>query len=124
MNNPELSHNAQLVEEAIPGSPPIGVPNSPTFLVLGVVLRQLALIGGSITTLFSFLSARDIRGLFDYIGGSEFILMIAAVVTFGTMFWGWFRELKAWKKLVTLEEWVPNSIAYIKKKLTDRVGFL
>lgn len=117
-----MGETGKIAEEAIPGGdPPIAVANSPTFLVLGVLLRQLALIGGSITTLFGLLSARDIRGLFDYIGGSEFLLMIATVVTVITLFWGWFRELKAWKKLVTLEQWVPNSIAYIKKKLTDRI---
>lgn len=121
MENNDLSQVGKAAEEVIPVDPPIGVANSPTFLVLGVMLRQLALIGGSFTTLLSLLGARDIRGMFDYIGGSEFILALAATVTAGTLFWGWFRELKAWKKLVTLEQWVPNSIAYIKQKLTDRI---
>lgn len=116
--NDDLTKGGQIAEDVIPVDPPIAVASSPWFLVLGVMLRQFALIGGSLTTIFGLFSSGDIRGLFDYIGGHEFITMVAVAITAFTLFWGWFRELKAWKKLVTMEEWVPNSIAYIKKKLT------
>lgn len=98
---------------------PIEVRPTPAWAMFGVLLRQLALIGGGIATLFSLWSSRDIRGIFDYIGDAEFMQILLIIAGAVSMVWGLFREWSVWKKLRTLEAYVDDRIAVIKGKLTS-----
>lgn len=111
-----VSATGAAVAEAIPVEKPIEVMPSPWLPLIGVFLRQLGLIGGSFATLFSLVSSKDIRGIFDYIGGSEFFLMLTAVIGLACLLWGWFRELKIWKKLATMAGILPDQIARVRKR--------
>lgn len=95
---------------------PIEVRPSPLIPLLGVIFRQLGIIGGGITTLFVLASARDISGIFNYIRGDEFFMVVTAVIGMGCTLWGWLRELRIWKKLTTMARHLPDDIARIMRK--------
>lgn len=95
---------------------PIEVLPSPWLPLLGVIFRQLGIIGGGITTLFALSSARDLRGIFDYIRGDEFFMVLTAAIGVGCTLWGWLRELRIWKRLTTMAHHLPDSIARIIPK--------
>lgn len=111
----ELTTLGEAAEAATPIRKPIEIPPSPVLGLLGVVFRQVGLIGGGITTLFSLVSARNIRGIFDYIQGDEFFMIAAVLFGIGCTLWGYFRELKIWKRLVTMADHLPDEIAKILK---------
>lgn len=98
---------------------PIKVYSSPLPAILGVFFRQLGLMGASITTLVTLVSQRDIRGLFDYIASHEFIAFLAMAVGLGCLLWGHIRELKVWRKLVTLADEVDDSVGVIVDQVQD-----
>lgn len=96
---------------------PIEVRPTPTWAMVGVLIRQLALIAGAMTSVFSLLRERDFRGIFDYIQGDEATQVAIVVVGAVAMIWGLVREWKIWKKLRTLEAHVSDRIAVIRGKL-------
>lgn len=98
---------------------PIEVRPTPAWAMLGVFLRQLGLIGGSLTTLFTMFSNRDIRGIFDYIAGSEFLTMLMIAAGAASLLWGMVREWTVWKKFRTLEAYVDDRVAIIESKLSS-----
>lgn len=98
---------------------PIEVRPTPAWAMFGVLLRQLALIGGSVTTLFTIVGNRDLRGFFDYVGGHEFMQMLLIIAGAVAAIWGIIREWIVWKKLRTLEAYVDESIAIVKGKLAS-----
>ena len=96
---------------------PVVVYSSPVPAILGVALRQVGLMGASVTTLVSLISARDLRGLFDFIASHEFLAFIAMAMGLAILLWGQVRELRIWKKLVKLVDEVPDDVG----TLVDRV---
>lgn len=112
-NENELTPVGEVAESLTPVGKPIEVRPSPVLPLLGVLFRQLGLIGGGITTLFTLFSARDIRGIFDYIRGDEFFIVVTVIFGITCTLWGWIRELKGWKKLVTMAELLPDEIAKV-----------
>jgi hypothetical protein len=110
----------EMIEEAIPVDKPIEVQPSPIYPVFGVFLRQLAVVVGALTTLLSLTNRGDIRGLFNYIQDEQFLTAVTIAVGLASLLWGWFRELKVWKKLYTMANRVDNRIAIV----LDRVKFL
>lgn len=89
---------------------PVEVYSSPLPAIVGVFFRQLGLMGASITTLISLISARDLRGLFDFISSHEFLAFLAMALGLAILLWGQVRELSIWKKLVKLVDEVPDSV--------------
>lgn len=101
----------------------IVVQKSAAISLLGVAFRQIGLIGGSITTLFSLVSAHDIRGLFDYLGGSEFFLVVGIVITLGVAVWGYVRSWISHKQKLIMARIVPDRVAVVVDKvLPTKVG--
>lgn len=98
---------------------PVKVYSSPIPAIVGVFFRQLGLMGASITTLVTLVSQRDIRGLFDYIASHEFIAFLAMAVGLGCLLWGYIRELKVWRKLVTLADEVDDNVGVIVDQVQD-----
>lgn len=96
---------------------PIEVRPTPAWAMFGVLLRQIALIGGALTTLFTLVSSRDIRGIFDYIGDAEFMQMLLIIAGAASMIWGLVREWTIWKRLLTLQDYVDDQVAVVKSKL-------
>lgn len=90
--------------------PPLVVNSSPWLSIVGIALRQIGLIGGSITTLFNLLSAHDIRGIFDYISGSEFFLALGVATTLVIAGYGYVREWLSRKKLVKVANADPDNV--------------
>lgn len=115
--NERLTEVGEVADAAMKDPKPITVSPSPVMPMVGVLLRQIALMGGALATLFTLFSERDIRGLFDYIGTDEFLSFTLMLVGLASLLWGQFRELRIWKKLVTLAEEVPDEIATIIRKL-------
>jgi hypothetical protein len=89
------------------------VYSSPVPAIVGVFFRQVGLMGASITTLVSLISARDLRGLFDFVASHEFLAFLAMAAGLAILLWGYVRELRIWKKLVTLVDEVPDSVGTV-----------
>ena len=77
---------------------------------LAIFLRQIALVGSSFATIFSFLSAGDIRGLFTYLGTHEFIAMTCLVITLAVSAWAYVKEWLHKKKLVLAATTPPSQV--------------
>lgn len=92
---------------------PVQVYSSPLPAIVGVFFRQLGLMGASITTLVSLISARDLRGLFDFIASHEFLAFLAMALGLAILLWGYIRELYVWRKLVTLVDEVDDNVGVI-----------
>lgn len=107
------------IEDAIPTEKPVEVQPHPWVPMLGVFFRQLGLVGGSTVTLFQMVGTRDLRGLFDYIRGEEFLSFVLVIVGIACLLWGHFRELRIWKRLSTLANRLPDSVAIV----LDRTKF-
>ena len=96
---------------------PVLVYASPLPAVVGVFFRQLGLMGGAITTLMTLVGQRDLRGLFDYLAGHEFLVLVSMVVGLGCLLWGYIREFRVWRKLARLVDEVPDSVGTFVTKL-------
>lgn len=104
------------IEDAIPVEKPIEVAPHPWGPMMGVFFRQLGLIGGALVTLFQLIGARDLRGLFDYIRGDEFLSLVVVLIGLACLLWGHVRELRIWKRLSTMANKLPDSVAIVLDK--------
>lgn len=93
------------------------IRKSPAIAILGMIFRQLGLIGAGFTTIFSLLSAHDIKGLFDYIGSSEFFVVVGLIITVAIAAYGWMREIWSRQIKVFLASLLPDRIVTLKEDL-------
>lgn len=114
-----LTEVGQITEAAIHLDPPIQIRPSPAFQFTGLVLRQLGLVGGAVSTLLALRNAHDTKGLFDYIASSDFLIVVGIVMGIAVTAYGWFRELKIWKKFIVMEKWVPDEVAHLTNAKPD-----
>lgn len=114
MNQPEVP-----IEDPPVTTGPVVVYSSPLPAIVGVFFRQLGLMGAAITTLGTLIGQRDLRGLFDYIATHEFLAFLAMALGLLVMLWGYVRELRVWRKMVTLADEVDDSVGIIVDQVQD-----
>lgn len=83
---------------------------SPYGAWLGIFFRQLSLMGGAITALWQFVSARDIRGLFQFMATHEFIAFIILAISLAAFLYGYVREWLHKKKLLIVKMLRPRQV--------------
>lgn len=92
---------------------PIDINPSVAATAIPVLLRQALLVIGGAVTLVSFLSARDMAGLWSYLQADEFVAWVGMAVTFGSLGWGQWRSLRNTADLTAIGREVDDSIAVV-----------
>lgn len=82
--------------------------------IIGVAARQVGMIGGAVVSLFGFVSARDLSGLFAYIRSEDGVAAFGALTTVTLLGWGYVRAWRARHKLVKIAHAAPDSVAVVK----------
>jgi hypothetical protein len=83
---------------------------SPWMGMLGIALRQLSLIGGAAASIFGFLSAHDIKGLFAYFSTHEFLAAVCLFIGLSCIIYGHVREWFQKKKLFLISKLSPHQV--------------
>lgn len=86
--------------------------------IIGVAARQVGMIGGAVVSLFGFVSAHDLSGLFAYVRSDDGIAAFGAMTTVGIAGYGYFRAWKARHKLVRAARAAPNDKFVVKGEAT------
>lgn len=86
---------------------------SPYGAMLGIFFRQLSLMGGAITALWQFASARDIRGLFQFMATHEFIAFVILAISIVAFLYGYVREWLHKKVLLITAALNPHEIEIV-----------
>lgn len=94
---------------------PIDINPSVAATALPVLLRQALLVIGGAVTIVSFLSAKDMAGLWAYLQTDEFIAWVGMAATFGSLGYGQWRSLQNTADLTAIGREVPDDIAVVRE---------
>lgn len=102
----------------------VKVPVNGNWTFFTLALRQVGFMGGVVASLFQFLSARDLKGLFLYLTTHEFVAAVAIVVGFAVTFWAYVREWIHKKKVKLLAMTHPDDVVMVHTSLWMRIKSL
>lgn len=102
----------------------VKVNSSPSVALLGVALRQIGLVGGGVASIYSYLDAHDIRGLFTYLGSHEFLVILLMIGGFVATAWGYVNAWLHKKKLTEVADTSPSNIVMVNEGFWYRLTHL
>jgi len=100
------------IETAVVGRPIVVNPSS-AFDLLMQFIRYVGFAGSFFVSMVGFASSRDLAGLFNYLQSEAIVPALTAIAGLGFIIWAVIRLLLNKRKLVTVANAVPDSVAIV-----------